>query len=546
MKKFEKAAAASTAVILSAGLFLSGCGGADSQNGTKGSGSASGTESVGGGGNVWDGSLPLTEEKQTLTVWMRNDVGLMNVSGGDPNNTPFFQELEKRTNVHIEWQVPASGSEQEQFNLLFTSGELPDIMYNQGYIDGLDAAVEDGYILDLTPYVEENAPNFLAAVANAGPEAKKNVKTDAGRYAAITTIFQSEQPPWMGLMVRQDWLDELNLDVPVTVEEWEETLTAFKEKKGATAPITMGPGNILNLGMGLGLYGGDMFSSGWYQVDGKVGFNFYSDPEAGKNVLTMLNRWYGKGLIDPDFATADSFSADSVLVNNGSTGIFTSIYTYPSSMYAAAAAEGAKFTAIHPPVAKEGDPIKQRMGNQVNGAALLVSADCENPELAIRWIDYLFSEEGSMLANYGTEGETYTMVDGEPQYTELVTKNPDGLSFDDTLRYYTMAPGMPALLYDWERELGSVPPEAIAMMDEWGTSSYEYAYPAATMSSEENQEYSNIFTDLQTYVNESVLAFITGEKSLEEYDSFIATLGEYNIERCIELKQAALDRYNAR
>lgn len=554
MKKFKKTAAASLALAMSMGLILSGCGGGDDTGNTANTSndgavsdpleSVDDTDGAASAGSV---SLPLTEEKETLTFWTRNDVALMNVCGGDLNSTPFFKELEERTNVHIEWSVPASGSEQEQFNLLFTSGELPDIMYNIGYIDGLDAAVDDGYILDLTPYLEEYAPNYLAAVKNASPDVQKVVKTDSGRYACIQTIYQTEQPPWFGLMIRQDWLDELGLDIPVTVDEWEETLVAFKEKKGASAPLSLSSNSnsILYMGTGLGLYGADM-SDGWYQIDNEAKYFFYSDPEAGRETLTMLNRWYSKGLIDPDFTTAELFG-DSVLVNNGMTGAFSSIYTFPTSLFAAATQDGAKFTAALPPVRKEGDTMKYRTANQAFGYSLVISADCKNPELAIRWIDYLFSEEGSLLANYGIEDETFTIVDGKPQFTELMTDNPDGLTFDESLRYYTLAPGFPSVYSDWSRELNGVPEEYIAMMDVWGIPDASCRYPdGATMSAEENQEYSNIFTDLKTYVNETVLAFITGNKSLDEYDNFIETIGKYDIGRCMELKQAALDRYNAR
>ena len=448
MKKFQKMTAVLLTVTMSAGLLVSGCGNGSGGGDSTGGGSDAGSGSAGAGaggteapsvgaasGNAWDGSLPLTEEKETLTIWMKNDVALMNACGGDPNNSPFFKELEERTNVHIEWQIPASGSESEQFNLLFTSGTLPDIMYYQppGYIDGLDAAIDDGYILDLTPYLTDNMPNYMAALENASEEAQKMAKTDAGRYGLVVAVYQTEQPPWLGLMLRKDWLDELGLDMPVTVEDWEEMLTAFKEKKGASAPLSTAADFILYLGSGLGVYGGD-FAGGWYQVDGKVGYYFYSDPEAGREVLTILNRWYQKGLIDPDFATANAFG-DSVLVNNGGTGVFTSMYTMPSTMFAAATEQGAEFVAVDPPVAREGDPLYCRIGNQSYGVQMAVSTDCENPELALRWLDYLYSEEGAMLANYGIEGETYTMTDGTPQYTDVMTSNPDGLSYDDAMRY---------------------------------------------------------------------------------------------------------------
>ena len=57
-------------------------------------------------------------------------------------------------------------------------------------------------------------------------------------------------------------------------------------------------------------------------------------------------------------------------------------------------------------------------------------------------------------------------------------------------------------------------------------------------------EYSDIFSDLSTYIQENLLSFITGSKSLSEYDQFIETVKSMNLERVVELKQSALDRFN--
>ena len=67
-----------------------------------------------------------------------------------------------------------------------------------------------------------------------------------------------------------------------------------------------------------------------------------------------------------------------------------------------------------------------------------------------------------------------------------------------------------------------------------------------TMTDEENSEYVTLYTDIETLTQENTVKFITGEKSLDEYDAFVQQLKTYNIDRCIELQQAALDRYNAR
>lgn len=558
--KMRKIIAAGLAVALIASLSLTGCGQNDNSTKDNSNNSTALTDTAGNsddtdaaaGSNGLDNteftnvSLPLTEEKQTLTIWMRNDVTQLNACGGDLNNSPFFQKLEELTNVHIEWAIPASGSEKEQMGLLFASGELPDIMYyapgQVEYQDGLDAAVDDEYLLDLTPYLAEYAPNYLAAINNGGDELQKIVKTDAGRYVAMYTIAQEEQPPFYGYMVRQDWLDDLNLDTPVTIADWEEMLTQFKEVKGASAALSMHSYFLWELGAGMGAYGT------FYQKDGDVSYSIYNDADTCKEYLSILNRWYSNGLIDPDFASSSAFWGDPVLINNDNCGAVLTMYTLPATTFKTALDNGAEFSAVTAPVKNTGDKINYRRPNDLTNFPYVVSTDCKNPELAIRWIDFLFSEAGALLANYGVEGETYTVDDnGEPHFTDLVLANPDGLSFDEALRIYTLAPSAPASYYDYTRELDAVPADAIEMCEVWNQATSTYFYPtAANMTAAENTEYSQIFSDIQTYVQENTLSFVTGAKSLDEFDDFVATLKSMNIERCIELKQIALDRYNNR
>ena len=66
------------------------------------------------------------------------------------------------------------------------------------------------------------------------------------------------------------------------------------------------------------------------------------------------------------------------------------------------------------------------------------------------------------------------------------------------------------------------------------------------MTVDEGTEYSSLFTDISTYVDECNVKFIMGQMSLDDYDAYRDTLKKMGIERCIELQQAALDRYNAR
>ena len=498
---------------------------------------------------VGEFTLPLCDEKQTITVWMPNDSTAMAKNGGDYNNNPYYQELEARTNVHVDWQVPAAQTESEQFNLLFTSGNLPDVMYysatsNIAYKDGLDAAVDDGYFLDLTDLLPKYAPHYLAALENASENVQKAAVTDEGRYVQIYSILQTSQPSFFGYVVRQDWLDECGLETPETYEDWENMLRTFKEKYNASAPLSTVPTWLWNLGYGMGVYN----ITDFYQEDGKVKQALLDEPEKVRQFLTLMNKWYTEGLIDPDFASETNFWGNSVLVSNNNTGVTCTMYTIPSASFLPSMQDdNASFSAIKYPVENKGDTLKAGYVVPDTNASFVISADCENPELVLKWIDYLYTEEGALFANYGKEGETFTMnAEGKPEFTDVISNNKDGLSYDEAMRLYTNVPSWPGVYYDWERELQFVSEDDFQMCYVWDDFDHEATYyPSyASLNLEETAEYSDIFSDLSTYIEENLLSFVTGSKSLDEYDEFIETVKSMNLERVVELKQSALDRFN--
>lgn len=184
--------------------------------------------------------------------------------------------------------------------------------------------------------------------------------------------------------------------------------------------------------------------------------------------------------------------------------------------------------------------------NEITGqtgiAVTTAVADVDKLEKIARWLDYRFSEEGALLLNYGIEGDTYTLVDGKPQFTDKILANPDGISASDMIEQTTDSKY--GALYDWTRMRQTVTEEAWGFYDIWGNSSSgDWVMPPVTLTSDEGAEYSAIYGDIQTLINESVVQFITGQKQMSEYDALIEQVKSMNIDRCIEIQQAALDRY---
>lgn len=499
-------------------------------------------------------ALPLVDEPVTMTLWLvSNDTVSQYLDNYEEH--PFFVEMEKRTGIHMDIELVSNTNAAEAFNLLIASGELPDIIVqsvSQGYFytDGLDAAVDDGYFLDLTPYLDNLAADYQAA-RTWDIETEKQTITDEGRVVGFWQCYTfGYQPPWDGMMVRGDWLEELGLEIPLTYDDWHEMLTAFKEEKGATAPMLLGPnGHIFAGTMSAGYGVGEIdLSSGFMQKDGTI---FYNATQDGyKDYLTMMNQWYSEGLIDPDFLSATSnLMPNTSLVASGATGAFPGIYTL-IPVYNGLA-EGANFVPAPTPVKEEGDTIYVGLNISGTGAGnyTVISADTEYPELAVAWCNYLYTEAGTLLAGYGVEGETYTIDEaGNAAYTEFITESPEGYTFSEAMSMYTLFPSL-GCNYDWTRETQVLSEDVLGCFDVWNSNYVEdrtkaYALPSGTsMTQEENTEFSTIMADISTYVKESTTKFITGELSLDSWDDYVATIEAGGIDRAAELYQAALDRY---
>ena len=547
------------ALLLSLALVLSlgACGGngesstsseASPSSTTEESGAAaeSGDESQAETAETGEFQLPIVDEPTTLSYFVADDSNAA-IMTTDWNDNEFYQEMERRTGVHLEFEMVSSADYQTNFNLMIASGNLADMIYVGAsyYAEGVDAAIDDGYFLDLTDLVDEYMPNYQK-VRTSDIQYELLSTTDSGRLGAVYELRQSKQGPWLGLWIRQDWLDDLNLETPVTFDDYHEVLTAFKNEKGATAPL------ILNFSGSDGEFGtmsGGLNVLNSWQLDetGKVNFGPYMD--AWKEYVTIMNQWYNEGLIDPDFMATDERTADMAKVVTGASGLFAALYTMPSVYEAASEDSNMNLAPVNPPVKNEGDEIHIRLRDSYTSGNTAISADCENPEVAMRWLDYLFTEEGALLANYGVEGDTFEFDEnGDPVYTDKIVNNENGWTMTQTMASYLCPSAGIANWSDWTRELAGVPEKDQACYDVWSEFSDDWRLPSSvTLTQDESTERAALYADISTTVKEQTAQFISGALDIESnWDAYIASLESSGIERAIEITQAAYDRYLAR
>lgn len=491
--------------------------------------------------------LPLVDDRVEFDIWSMafdSSAGIEDANGSDA-----YQKLEELTNVHINWQHPPQADTVTQFNLIVQSQDFPDCFQNyvSMYIGGLDKYIDDEIIIDVTDLVERYAPNY--EYIRTAPDIVKGTITDSGRMPGLFGIKKTLQPSWMGPVTRADWLKDLGLDAPETIDDYYNMLVKFRDEKGVEVPISVnntGLFQLLSQAWGLGV--------GFYHVNGEVKFGPIQ-PEF-KEYLELMKKWYDEGLIEKDFYTvAGSRAYDTSYTLTGKCGVWNVAYNFMQTNLMLSAGDPTyDLVAIPCPVRNKGDVREIGLEEYIQvdrfqGNIAAITTQCDDPETLVRWFDYLFTEEGGILGSYGIENKSFVFnEEGRPEFTELVYANPDGLAAFTAMNRYAMSPNQ-VMLYDWERELlPNMFPQALAAPGIWDANYQDKRTLPSMMSitTEESQQYASIMNDINTLISESVVPFIIGTKSLDEFDDFVNMVKSLRIDDAIAIQQAALNRYNAR
>lgn len=478
-------------------------------------------------------------EAVTLTYYCDN---LGNTIIQSFNDNIAYKKAMEITGINIQFQHAAAGQFSQQLGTMIASNALPDIVDGFSYQKGPDAAMSDGLILKLNDLVNSDGPNFLRVV-NSNPEIKRQTLTDAGDFWCVPCIQPHEEDAWRGLSIRKDLLDKLGIAMPTTVPEYEAALKALKDS-GVKDPLSMA----------IKTSGTPFSDDGYFVAAFGIGAAFYKDQSTGtvkygpledsyKDFLALMNKWYKDGLLDPDFNTRTGDDLNKMVVTGDIASCILGYGPTLTNQNNGAANNSSFLLAQIPNLPNNaGKTVQYRNTNfLVKGNYTIISANCKNPNAAMKWLDFGFTDEGSMLFNYGVEGVSYTMVDGKPQWTDAMTNGVEG-AWVNIRDKYKRHQG--PYLRDWAAFPMTEFEKTCA--ETWTKAGNAMVLPPFTRSAEENEKYGTLMSDINTYADENITNFIKGSMSLDKFDQFRAQLKSMGIEDAIAIQQAALDRYNNR
>ncbi len=493
--------------------------------------------------------FPL-EEEFPVSVSMSTTPSLTGSAliADDGSELGWAKWLQERTGADIQVDLYSFLDANDKLSLMIASGDYTDIIVGSfNYSGGIDGAVEEEVLVNIAEYAEY-MPDYMNTLF-------EDINDVAAAYSAdfnLTAFYGINDPEAKaeyGPVIRQDWLEEQNLEAPETYDDLHDILVNFKENYGATLWITAYggvPGDFSG-GYGVAEYSGGAGFPTWVE-DGE--FKFAAQEQGLKDYLVMMNQWYNEGLIYPDFLSQGGTDyPENSLITNGDIGVY---FTYVSYMEAqqdvlAATDPDGRISPITWPVKNSGDV--QKFGKAPNNSgvdgmgAFSVTTNCDDIGTLCAIFNEFYTEDGYKFCNWGVEGETYNVEDGEHVFTEIITNDEYNLGANIMMTYYFFKDG--PFLYDNDRYLASYSDAQKAAAEMWTTE--RSAAALSTMTTEQSTEYYTAQVDISTVYQEYVVKFIVGDKDIEkDWQEFQDQLNGCGMERFAELGQLGVDQYAER
>lgn len=499
-------------------------------------------------------TLPLSEQPVSIKVATLDNFEPSASYTGE--KLPIFIKIEEVTNVALEFEVYSSDDDYNNAmqTRLAAGSDLPDLIR----LPGNDPMkfVPAGLILNMGELINQYAPNIKQLFEEYPEYSKPFICPDGNQYT-IAKFMKAAPFNMPSIIMRGDWLTNLGLEEPKTIEDWDIVLEAFKTQD----PNGNGQQDEIPIcNFGSPFYGTDYFASSYgvnvmdnitYEKlalrveNGVVTSDWINNAEGAKQWLTKMNEWYVKGYFDAEMLTQNSEKWNSKILGNSAGTAFTYSLNEPQwDDQMRGTIPEVDWVNVAPPAGPAGNGYYYISNGQLYDWQFAITKGCKDPKLVTQFLDYIYANpEGKMYLTWGIEGEDYIInADGLPSYTDSINAHEKGSG------YVIWARGIMANLPCIQPE-NHLPDrfgkyaDTKVRMDEIGQYTLDapiYGIP----TEEENSALSGKLTSLRSYVEENIIKFILGKLPIEDYDKFAAELEKLGIQEVLDVKQAQYGRAN--
>lgn len=495
----------------------------------------------------------LCEEKTTLTVTtMDTDApSVLPMS----NDLEFWQFLEEYTNVHIEWETLPGSNYTEVIQARMAAGEKMSDIVNTGSLSNAYTGGQNGLFLEISQYYEDCFPYTRAYLEENNINMDRHWVNLDGTMYGISQISNAQLNHVM-ILWNTAWMEKLGLEVPETLDELTAVLYAMKEAgdingNGEDDEIIMTTADyslIFNaMRTTFGLDDTNYFSA---DENGKVYYTPAS--ENMKAMYTYLNQLFEDGILDQELFNFswdwDKISERAANERAGALVLYSSFAPVYGQLTKAGIADplSENFTLSKALKSEWNNNDPKIVANAGSVYGYAISAECENPELALRWLDVLMAEPTVLtFRTWGVEGEDYE-IDANGEKKLIMPADGSGWNINhrgcgqNTMPHIQTNDQLanPDFIYPWYVE-GYNAYLASARVG-------ESKIPSVSAYTDEEREIIDTYrTDINSYRNEMRVKFISGELDIEEnWDDYCATLESLGLDQLEIAYQSIYDRFH--
>lgn len=490
--------------------------------------------------------LPVVSEPITLKV-----MGSKHPIQGEWKDLSLIKWLTEQTNIHFEFTTPAAQSYGEKKNLAFATDDLPDLFFGGGLStkDELEYGMNQKMLIALDEYLNA-APNMVK-MFETNPDWQKALTMPDGHMYSLPQDFVG-----FGLYryswINQQWLENLNLEMPETIDDLYNVLKAFKtgdpNGNGQTDELPLSFTTEMYDTMRSTILSAFGYLSGSYEINKEGKIVFAPSTNEYKEYIRFMNKLWKEGLIDPD-SFSQTITQQSAKGIAGKLGMFSYIGDY----VIVGSKINKQYTVLPALTSQYNDTKMTYQTFPIMNGTAAITKENKYPEITMRLLDWFYTETGALCLINGVEGQDWERTE-DGGLTFFV---PEGTEKEE-YRGGKITPDCGTTLPRW-----TAPAEEVIIGGDYANNApmesnihfqvmeaiAPYArvpMPSLVFTEKEQDQITTKAGDIGTYVAQTESQFIVGTLDLDsQWDSYIKTLERMGVNDVLAIYEDAYARWNA-
>lgn len=487
---------------------------------------------------------PIVNEKISVSFMLPKPV-----IRGEWQELQYFISMEELTNIHIDFISIDDSVYQEKKNLMFASGDYPDVIFSLTSEEVNQYGVETRVLTKLNDLVENYSVYIKKAFAEI-PLSRFSVTELDGDIYTLPNIVETLTLPGTHLYARTDYLTKANTKIPSTIDEFYNACKSIKSWNPDIIPLTIDSGKLFTNFMGTLIAAFGEFVDVLYSVDKDGNIVFVPTTDQFKNTLQYMNKLYNENLLDQDCFTQSGADATAKEKNN------KTVFSMGGTSYTLDNFESGKYEVeiIPPMISSDWTTKHVKSYSPAAPNKVAFTNTLKYPEAIIRWFDVNYADQSvsdkvsglyGISQMLGIEGKNWTYDKATNIYKRLV---PSDTNLSET-EYFAkkVVPGTIAC----KIALFALPDPSNPAQYMKASQCQKNIFPylenglfveLLKFTQEEKERIKLIKTDLETYVLQMEAKFVGGQESFSNWDVFQKTIKQIGADELISIYQKSYDR----